>query len=182
MIQQQQPQKKKRAIVIVAICFLAIMISSGYFVTKNKKSIPDPNTQSRYVPPEFKKQGELSFLQADGSEKLKLDMEVADNRDEQQTGMMRREEMPETQCMLFIFPDEQPRSFWMSNTKLPLDIIFVNSKKEIVSIQKNAMPFDESHYWSEEPAQYVVEVIGGFCDKHTIAPGDKISWVRFDKF
>lgn len=184
MAQEQKKPKNKPLVLLVSILFLIVLFTALFFIgTGGNKKVPAaPETKAQYVPPKFKSQGKLTFLNADDSKKLILDMEIADNPDERQTGMMRREEMTEEQCMLFIFNDEQVRSFWMSNTKLPLDIIFVNRNQEIVSIEKNAYPYDESHYWSEKPARYVVEVIGGFCDKHDINPGDKITWVRYDKF
>ena len=80
--------------------------------------------------------------------------------------------------MLFIFPNEEYRSFWMANTPLSLDIIFVNSAREIVTIQRDAVPFSEESVPSTKPATYVVEVNAGYADRHGLAEGDRVQWSR----
>jgi uncharacterized membrane protein (UPF0127 family) len=91
---------------------------------------------------------------------------------------MFRESMDENQGMLFIFDREEMQGFYMRNTLIPLDIIFVNSKKQIVKIHKNARPLDETDLPSMKPAIYVVEVNGGFTDKYKIKEGEYIDWRR----
>ena len=86
--------------------------------------------------------------------------------------------MNNSQAMLFIFDVEEPQAFWMKNTIIPLDIIYVNSNKEIVSIAANTEPYSEKSLPSGRPAIYVVEVNGGFCDQYGIAAGSKISFTR----
>lgn len=86
--------------------------------------------------------------------------------------------MDDTKGMLFIFQNEEPQSFWMKNTVIPLDIMFVNSKKEIIKIHKSTTPFSEKSLPSEKPAIYVVEVNGGFADKYGIKEGDAISFAK----
>jgi uncharacterized membrane protein (UPF0127 family) len=81
---------------------------------------------------------------------------------------MYRTELKDNQGMLFIFPDEDYRSFYMKNTKIPLDIIYIGKHKKIVSIQKNAQPFNESSLPSEAPAKYVLEVYAGLSEKMEI--------------
>ena len=78
--------------------------------------------------------------------------------------------------MLFIFKDEQPRSFYMKNTLIPLDIIYLNKDKAVVSIQKNAKPLDESSLPSEQPAMYVLEVNAGLSELWKISNGDYIEF------
>ena len=80
--------------------------------------------------------------------------------------------------MLFIFPDEQPRSFYMKNTEFSLDIIFIDAEKEIVSIQKNAKPLDQRSLPSEGPSQYVLEVNAGLSNQWNLEAGDRIDWNR----
>ncbi len=89
---------------------------------------------------------------------------------------MYRTKMLEMRGMLFIFEYEKKQSFWMRNTFIPLDIIFVNKNYEIVKIHKNTQPFADTSYPSEAPAIYVVEVNGGFTDKYSVKEGDKIVW------
>jgi uncharacterized membrane protein (UPF0127 family) len=78
--------------------------------------------------------------------------------------------------MLFIFPDEDFRSFYMKNTKIPLDIIYIDEAKSIVSIQKNAKPFNETSLPSDVPAKYVLEVNGGLSDEWQLEVGDRIDY------
>jgi len=80
--------------------------------------------------------------------------------------------------MLFLFPTEEPLSFWMKDTPLPLDIIFLSADRTIVTIRKNTVPFSEASVPSDRPAKYVVEVNAGFADRHRLAPGDRVFWQR----
>lgn len=66
------------------------------------------------------------------------------------------------------------QSFWMHNTVLSLDIIFVNSDLEIVTIQRNAQPYSDKSLPSTKPAQYVIEVNSGYTEKYNINEGDKV--------
>jgi len=125
----------------------------------------------------FKKEGELTFYSEDNKPIAKIDIELADTEYERQLGLMKRKSMEENQGMLFIFPDEQIRSFWMRNTFISLDMIFVNSKKEIVTIHKNTRVLSSESYPSTEPAVYVIEVVAGFTDKYNIKVGDKVVWM-----
>lgn len=123
----------------------------------------------------FKKEGELILKKAETDSVIaKLDIEIADDEYQTQTGLMYRHSMPDNEAMLFIFPDEQTRAFYMKNTEFSLDIIYLNSEKEIVNIQKNAMPFDETSLPSEAASMYVLEVNGGLADKWNLQKGDKI--------
>jgi uncharacterized membrane protein (UPF0127 family) len=87
---------------------------------------------------------------------------------------MYRKEMAQNRGMLFIFPDEQRRSFWMKNTEIPLDIIFVNADSMIIHVSKNNRPYSLKSIPSFEYAQYVVEVNAGFCKKYSIKTGGYI--------
>lgn len=89
---------------------------------------------------------------------------------------MYRRNMSDTQGMLFIMDVAAPQSFWMRNTYIPLDIIFVDENNTILNIHQNARPRSESPLPSEGNAKYVVEVIGGFTQAYGIKPGDKIQW------
>ena len=126
----------------------------------------------------FTHEGTLWFIQPEGDTLKTLDLEIADNDYERQRGLMDRFNMSEDQSMLFIFNQERPQSFWMKNTHLSLDIIYVGSNLEIVSIQKNTTPYSTKSLPSEGNAQYVVEVIGGFCDKYGIGKGTRIAYER----
>ncbi len=125
----------------------------------------------------FTKEGELTFTDSLGTLKAKIDLEIADNDYERQLGLMNRKEMKENEGMLFIFPRQDYQSFWMRNTLISLDMIFVNDQKKIVTIHKNTKILADQSYPSSQPALYVVEVIAGFTDRHNIQVGDKIDWM-----
>lgn len=126
---------------------------------------------------EFKKEGELQILRKEtDSVLIRLDIEIADNEYETATGLMYRSSMEAEQAMLFIFDDMAMRSFYMKNTEIPLDIIFLDDQGRIVSFQKNAQPFNENGLTSKVPAKYVLEVNAGMADKWSLAIGDKISY------
>jgi hypothetical protein len=127
--------------------------------------------------PPFVKEGELALLDPTGRRIIyRLDIEIAQQTDERTQGLMFRRKMDDKQGMLFLFERPEPQSFWMRNTYIPLDIIYVNEKLEIVSIQKNAPPLNEKPLPSAAPAQYVLEINGGLCDKIGIKPGSKLAW------
>jgi uncharacterized membrane protein (UPF0127 family) len=135
----------------------------------------DETTDMHYY--KFKKEGELTFVDSVENPIIKIDIEIADNDYERQLGLMNRQSMEEMQGMLFIFPQQQYQSFWMRNTLFSLDMLFINSNKEIVTIHKNTTPLSEQSYPSSAPAIYVLEVNAGFCDRHNIKLGDKIFWI-----
>lgn len=153
---------------IATIVLIVVLV----FVLNNCQ---DETTEVHYY--KFKKEGELTFVDSVENPIIKIDIEIADNDYERQLGLMNRQSMEEMQGMLFIFPQERYQSFWMMNTLFSLDIIFINSNKEIVTIHKNTIPLSEQSYPSTSPAQYVVEVNAGFCDRHNIKLGDKIFWI-----
>lgn len=105
---------------------------------------------------------------------LTIDVEVADDEAERTQGLMYRDSLPEQSGMLFLFPVEEPMAFWMKNTRFSLDILYVDSEYRIINIVENTTPYSLEQLPSEAPAQYVVEVVGGFCRQHGIKPGDLI--------
>ena len=112
-----------------------------------------------------------------GKEKIKINVEVADTPEERSYGLMFRQFLDETKGMLFVYEDENIRSFWMKNTLVPLDIIFISENFEIVDI-KNGEPCKEDpciSYVSKGPAKYVLEVNGNFTAKNDIGAGDRVN-------
>jgi uncharacterized membrane protein (UPF0127 family) len=128
----------------------------------------------------FTKEGEATLLKPNGDTIQQIDIEIADNSYERQTGLMYRESMEDDQGMLFIYDNEAPRAFYMKNTYIPLDIIYFASDSTAVSFQKNAQPQDETSLPSGEPAQFVLELNAGLADDWNIKVGDKIDFERVD--
>ena len=161
----------KALVAIVILAFIILMLSD-LFTSKSKTvSIQNSPKAEEY---KFTKNGELSFQSAEGNYINTIDLEFADNDHERSQGLMFRTEMAENQGMLFVFPSETRQSFYMKNTVIPLDMIFINSKLEIVTIHKSTKPYDLNSYASTAPAQYVLETIGGYTDKYDIKVGDKV--------
>jgi uncharacterized membrane protein (UPF0127 family) len=104
-------------------------------------------------------------------------VEIADSQREWSKGLMNRKSLPEDSGMLFIFDKEGLHSFWMKNTLIPLDIIWINGNKEIIYIEKEAQPCKAEkcqNYSSGQKSRYVLEINGGLADKLKIRAGDKL--------
>ncbi len=127
--------------------------------------------------PKWVKEGEVTFLNKDDKRTIsKIEVEVANNPSERMQGLMYRSEMDEDKGMLFIFDSMEMQSFWMKNTILPLDIMFIDNKGVINTIHKNTIPYSERSLPSKQKSQFVVEVNGGFSDRHGIKEGDLIEY------
>lgn len=161
------------AIIVIFIFYFVIKLIPTENVENPKVNFKEEADNSII----FKKQGSLSFISKEGKVLSSIDIELADNNFKRMQGLMYRKEMAENQGMLFVFEIQDLQSFWMKNTILPLDILYVNINREIVKIHKHTTPFSTESYPSEKPAIYVVEVNAGYTDKYGITEGDKISWV-----
>ncbi|MDO5979958.1 DUF192 domain-containing protein [Flavivirga spongiicola] len=155
---------------------LTFIISNGFILSlssckENKKVIKQTEVT-------FKKEGELTIFKSIDSTQVNLDIEIADTDFDIQTGLMYRNSMDKKQGMLFVFDDVRERFFYMKNTKIPLDLIYINENKSIVSFQKNAKPFDESSLPSNFPAKYVLEINAGLVDIWSLSVGDSISYTK----
>ncbi|MFT4667086.1 MAG: uncharacterized membrane protein (UPF0127 family) [Polaribacter sp.] len=126
--------------------------------------------------PTFKEEGSLSFKKADGTAIRSIKLEVADDEPQRNQGMMYRKSIPNDTGMIFLFPDVAPRSFWMKNTYVSLDIIFVGADKKIINIHENTATLTEQNFPSTAPAKYVVEVAGGYTNAYGIKAGDLIDF------
>jgi uncharacterized protein len=102
-------------------------------------------------------------------------VEIADNDAERARGLMYRKELPEGQGMLFDFHREQEVSFWMQNTYIPLDMVFIRADGRILRIAENTEPLSTRLIPSGGPVRAVLEVIGGTTRKLGIAPGDRVA-------
>ncbi len=127
----------------------------------------------------FTKEGELTVMSTEtDSIKANFDIEIAETEYETQTGLMYRKSMKEDRGMLFIQPTESLQYFYMKNTEISLDIIYINSGMKIVSFQKNAEPFNENTLPSNAPAKYVFEINAGLSEQLGLQVGDSISFSR----
>lgn len=101
---------------------------------------------------------------------------MADEAKERNEGLMDVNSLPEDKGMLFIFEKQRELSFWMANTPLSLDIIFVNKDMQIVRIHHSTSPFTEKNFKSDKPALYAVETNAGFCIAHDIQEGMSVNF------
>ena len=164
-------------IAILILAFIAFMMSDLFNPAKSKTVKPNISKEADSNL-KFRKDGELTFQNKKKEFISTIDLEFAETAKERAQGLMYRTKLAENQGMLFIFPSEEMQSFWMHNTVLPLDMIFVNSNLQIVTIRKNTKPYDDSSYPSTEPAQYVIEVNAGYTDKFGIKVGDIVVFRR----
>ena len=116
---------------------------------------------------------QIAIEKADG-ETLYFTTELALTPSEQAHGLMDRTILDENSSMLFVFGTEQPRSFWMKNTLIPLDMLFIAKDGTIHHIHHMAKPQDKSLITSKRPAMAVLEINGGLSDKLGIKEGDRI--------
>ena len=102
-------------------------------------------------------------------------VEVVDNDADRAKGLMHRRSLPEGTGMLFDFHREQDVSFWMQNTYIPLDMIFIRADGRIHRIAENTVPHSLEQVPSRGPVRGVLEVIAGTSRKLGIAPGDRVA-------
>ena len=119
---------------------------------------------------------DLKFTNPDGSKSPKIKVEVVSTQGARGLGLMYRKKLPESQGMLFIFAKEEPQKFWMKNTYIELDIIYLNADKRVISIVKHARPLSTVSLASEAPAKYTLEVVGGLSDKWKLTKGSQASF------
>jgi uncharacterized membrane protein (UPF0127 family) len=115
------------------------------------------------------------FLDGSGRELCRFKVELAVTPEEQSRGLMFRKNLASDGGMLFVNKGDELRSFWMKNTYIPLDILFINSSNEVKHIHYGAKPLDETSIHSQYPVQYVLEVNAGKARRCNIRQGTKMS-------
>jgi uncharacterized protein len=104
-------------------------------------------------------------------------VEIADTPAKRSMGLQYRKELGSDRGMIFLFPAESPQTFWMKNTPIPLDMIFINRERLIVGIIEQTAPFSLDARSVGVPSQFVLEINGGLAKRLGIQAGDR---VRFD--
>jgi len=100
-------------------------------------------------------------------------VELALSAEQSERGLMYRDSMAADHGMLFVFDEPQKLKFWMKNTRIPLDIVFLDKDLRVVSVE-HAKPLDESNVGPDSPTQYVIELNAGAAHKLGLRTGDKI--------
>lgn len=101
-------------------------------------------------------------------------VEIADSATEREYGLMCRKAMAADHGMLFLFPRAEPQAFWMRNTLIPLDIIYIGANGKVVSIVRSALPLSETPLPSAGAAQFVLELAAGRAAQIGLLPGDRV--------
>lgn len=117
------------------------------------------------------------YLEGHDGEQLKVRVELALDVESRRKGLMYRDSMPEDRGMLFVFPVQEVQSFWMKNTYIPLDMLFIDEELTIVGIIHEARPRTTTSQSVGVESKYVLEVNGGYCRRHGVREGSK---VRFE--
>lgn len=113
---------------------------------------------------------DVAMLRSDaGTARFRI--EVADDKEERAQGLMNRETMSKSAGMLFVYPEPQPVGFWMKNTLIPLDMIFLDETGTVKKVHHEAQPHDESPIFGGEAILAVLEINGGLARKIGIAEG-----------
>jgi uncharacterized protein len=121
----------------------------------------------------------VSIVGADGKPRATITVEVANTTSQREVGLMFRKHLDDNAGMIFVFPDEAPRNFWMHNTEIPLDMIFADESGRVTGIVANAQPYSDKLLGVEGNSEYVLEVNGGFCARNGIKPGDRMDFSGF---
>ena len=159
--------KLNKVVFPTILLFFIVLISCGESKTSKSNS---STYNGRVVIPEQT----VHFLDTDMEQISSVEVQISDDVMERSQGLMDVRELPENHGMLFIFDKEEPLSFWMANTPLPLDIMYVNADSVIVSIYHSTTPFSEKGLPSGDPAKYVVETNGGYAITYGIEEGYRI--------
>ncbi len=133
-----------------------------------------------FIPGASQPGSETEVVFRTSSDSVSIQAEVANTTGQIRRGLMDRDSLPRDEGMIFVFDREGDRAFWMKNTSIALDIIFLDSEGRIVGIrQADPEPGTSEEnltlYTSPQPAKYVIEVNQGFSRKHGIQPGDEVS-------
>jgi hypothetical protein len=116
-------------------------------------------------------------LMPPGREPITVKVEIADDNAERARGLMFREQLAADAGMLFLFEQPQQLAFWMRNTYLPLDMIFIEPSMAILGIVENAEPRTDTSRSVPGTSQYVLEVNAGFSRQHGLTPGTMVRFV-----
>ena len=163
---------RKLRILVLVIC---LVIASGC-LGGDQTSPGDGNVT--VDAPEPYTDAKINFV-VDGEERGELGVEIADTRGERARGLMERDSLPEGTGMLFVYDTPAPRGFWMKNTLVPLDIIFVDGDMRVLNVEhaspEPGVPDDElTRYRSDGAAQYVVEAERGYANETGVSAGDRL--------
>jgi uncharacterized membrane protein (UPF0127 family) len=137
----------------------------------------EAEAKKNVVSPSGLRMGAVRFETPRGPWVVKV--EIADTPQAEARGLMFRRSLEPDSGMIFLFATSEDRAFWMHNTLIPLDIIFLDDQRTVVGIAANAAPQTDTlrRSGSDKPSRYVVEVAGGEAAVHAVGPGTKAVFI-----
>ena len=151
------------------LCFFFVFLSLVHLgcgsACEDEADTPHPEDRA--------KAGGKITIRVDG---IPVWVEVADRPEERRRGLMFREVLPTDEGMLFVFEREEPLSFWMKDTVIPLSIAFISGDGEIVDIQDMEPLDDRTSHRSARPALYALEMNRGWFERHRVEVGERVEF------
>ncbi len=170
-------RRRKYYIYVISILILV----SAYWIFHKKRAQTEITVPKLNYP--FRNDGKLYFIDSGKSDTLaRINIEIANTQTTIMRGLMDRDSLKMDHGMLFIFDDEEQRTFWMKNTRFPLDILFIGENKKILYIAEYTTPYSTNPIPGFYPARYVLEVNAGYCHLHGIIPGVLIDYSSLSNF
>jgi uncharacterized protein len=171
----QENGLRAQAMVRAILCGFALLLASCTAANSGNGKVAGCNAgEARGTSEADLNQIELCI--GSGKKILTYVVEVAETGPQQQKGLMFRTQLADNRGMLFPFRDPRIASFWMKNTVIPLDIIFIRADGKIENIVENTIPYSLDQVKSTGPVVAVLELRGGLTGELGISPGDTVRW------
>ena len=159
------------------LLLLALVLVVG--CSSNKEHTPPSEPVESNVNIPFRSDGTLTFSR-DGEILRTVAIEIAEDDSSKNRGLMQRDGLPDDSGMLFLFPTEAEQGFWMGNTRIALDFVWIRSSGEVHSMTKYIQPMRTETVPSNGPVQYVLELEAGYLDSMGLIEGDMAEWTRHE--
>lgn len=136
---------------------------------------PSPGQARTEALADAQRGGPRAVVEGPSGRSLSVRLEVMRTPEELARGLMFRKSLGQDEGMLFVFAESEDHSFWMKNTLIPLDMIFVDARGTVVGIVERAEPLTTTARTVGAPSRFVVEVNGGWCAAHGVSRGDRVT-------
>lgn len=163
---------------------LPVLIPTGCRTATTGEAQPDTSqekTKAAAPAPERAQQPSNALprvvLSSPGQDPVSVTVEVVETDAARQRGLMYRKHLPADAGMLFIFEREEQHNFWMHNTLIPLDIMFIKADWTVLGIVENATPLTDTLRGVPGASQYVLEVNAGFCRRYGLQAGSSVRYI-----
>jgi uncharacterized membrane protein (UPF0127 family) len=158
-------------VVLLAVCLGVSACKSTSSTSSNSTADTSKKPVQDAPPP-----GALATLSAPGHDPVRVRIEVVQSAEDRQRGLMYRKHLDPDAGMLFLFEQPQQLTFWMHNTLIPLDMLFITTDWKVLGIVENATPLTDSARSVPGLSQYVLEVNAGFARRHGLGPGTSVDY------